>query len=49
MALEITTSDTLAVSTALAADLPIGTTLELRAADGARPTLLLQGETCRHR
>ena len=44
VALEITTSDTLAVSTALAADLPNGTTLELRAADGARPTLLLQDE-----
>ena len=44
VALEITTSDTLAVPSALAADLPDGTTLELRAADGTRPTLLLQGE-----
>jgi hypothetical protein len=44
VALEITTSDTLAVPTALAADLPNGTTLELRAAQGARPTLVLQGE-----
>jgi hypothetical protein len=44
VALEITSSDTLAVPTALAADLPNGTTLELRAADGARPTLLLEDE-----
>jgi hypothetical protein len=44
VALEITTSDTLAVPSAFAADLPDGTTLELRAADGTRPTLLLQGE-----
>ncbi|MGH2884801.1 MAG: hypothetical protein ACRDPA_19215, partial [Solirubrobacteraceae bacterium] len=44
VALEISSSDTLAVPTALAADLPAGTTLELRAADGARPTLLLQSE-----
>jgi hypothetical protein len=29
---------------ALTVDLPAGTTLELRAADGARPTLLLSGE-----
>ena len=31
-------------SLALAVDLPAGCTLELRAADGARPTLLLSGE-----
>jgi hypothetical protein len=44
VALEITTSDTLVLTAALAADLPAGTTLELRAADGARPTLLLGEE-----
>ncbi|WP_213956950.1 hypothetical protein [Variovorax sp. dw_954] len=43
VALEITGSATLA-SPALAVDLPAGTTLELRAADGARPTLLLAGQ-----
>ena len=44
VALEVTTSDTVALTTALAADLPAGTTFELRAADGARPTLLLKDE-----
>jgi hypothetical protein len=44
VALELTASDTLVPGSALAADLPARTTLELRAADGARPTLLLADE-----
>jgi hypothetical protein len=44
VALEIAASDTLILTAALTADLPAGTTLELRAADGARPTLLLEDE-----
>jgi hypothetical protein len=44
VALEITGSDTLVLTSALTADLPAGTTLELRAADGVRPTLLLADE-----
>ena len=43
VALEITNSQTYAVS-ALNIDLAAGSTLEIRAADGARPTLLLDGE-----
>jgi hypothetical protein len=43
-AVEISTDDTLALTTALTADLPAGKTLELRAADGRRPTLLLADE-----
>jgi len=43
VALEITTSETLTLPAAdsLGIDLPSGTTLEFRAADGARPTLQL--------
>ncbi|MFP3681812.1 hypothetical protein SB725_32510, partial [Pseudomonas sp. SIMBA_041] len=41
IAIEIATSATLTMTGPLAVDLPAGTTLELRAADGARPTLLL--------
>ncbi len=46
VALEITTSETLTLPAAdsLGIDLPSGTTLEFRAADGARPTLLLNTE-----
>jgi hypothetical protein len=45
-AVQLTASDTYPQTgtLALAIDLPAGTTLELRAADGARPTLLLSGE-----
>jgi hypothetical protein len=44
-ALEITNSDTHAIdSGGLKIDLPAGTTVELRAAQGNRPTLLLDGE-----
>ncbi|HEY2014390.1 MAG TPA: hypothetical protein VGH38_12860, partial [Bryobacteraceae bacterium] len=44
VAVEITSSDTLAVPGPLSIDLPAGTTVELRAADGTVPTLLLTGE-----
>ena len=46
VALEIPDSATYTISSfgQLIIDLPKGTTLELRAADGARPTLLLDGE-----
>ena len=44
VALELSGSDTQPLPGALTVDLPGGTTLELRAADGARPTLLLDGE-----
>jgi len=44
VALEITASVAFTETAALTVDLPAGTTLELRAADGARPTLLLDGE-----
>jgi hypothetical protein len=43
-AIEITGSDTYSATGTLTVDLPAETTLELRAADGARPTLLLDGE-----
>jgi hypothetical protein len=44
-ALEIDSSETFAVTGgALSVDLPAGTTLEFRAHDGCRPTLLLDGE-----
>jgi hypothetical protein len=47
VAVEIATSETYpndGTPLVLSVDLPAGTTLELRAADGARPTLLLDGE-----
>jgi hypothetical protein len=46
IAVEITTSGVYPVpgSPSLAVDLPAGTTIELRAADGSRPTLVLSGE-----
>jgi hypothetical protein len=46
IALEITNSDTIMLNTAtpLTVDLPAGTSVELRAADGARPALLLDEE-----
>jgi hypothetical protein len=46
VALEFTSSGTFTLSggAPLTIDLPAGTTLELRAADGARPTLLLDNE-----
>jgi len=46
VAIEITNSHTYPESgtLSLAVELPAGTTLELRAADGVRPTLLLDGE-----
>ena len=44
IALEIASSDAYAITGGLAVDLPQGTTLEVRAADGARPTILLGGE-----
>jgi hypothetical protein len=44
VAVEVAGSGTQTMSAALAVDLPAGTTLELRAADPARPTLLLDGE-----
>jgi hypothetical protein len=44
-ALEVTTSHTYTLAAGvLEADLPTGSTLEFRAADGNRPTLLLDGE-----
>ena len=44
-ALEIIGSETITVTTgALVVDLPAGTTFELRAQDGCRPTVLLDGE-----
>ena len=43
-AVEIAGSETIALTTALSIDLPANTTLELRAAAGARPTVLLQNE-----
>jgi hypothetical protein len=45
VALEITTSETYTVTTgSLSVDLPAGTTLEVRAAVGTNPTVLLDGE-----
>ena len=44
VAVEVTGSDRLSMASALTVDLPAGTTLELRAADPSRPTLLLDGE-----
>jgi hypothetical protein len=44
IAVEIAGSQTLILTAPLAIDLPAGTTLELRAAANARPTLLLDGE-----
>lgn len=44
VAIEITGSETYRQTGGLNAALPAGTTLELRAADGARPTILLNGE-----
>jgi hypothetical protein len=43
IAIEVSGSGTQIMTGPLSADLPAGTTLELRAADGARPTLLLDG------
>jgi hypothetical protein len=44
VALEITDSENYSPPGGLSVNLPAGTTLEFRAADGARPTLLLNGE-----
>ena len=44
VAVEVADSNTLADDRAAHVDLPAGATLELRAADGARPTLVLDGE-----
>jgi hypothetical protein len=44
VAIEIAGSETYQQTGGLNAALPAGTTLELRAADGARPTILLNGE-----
>jgi hypothetical protein len=44
IAVEVTGSSALAMAGALNVDLPAGSTLELRAADPARPILLLDGE-----
>jgi hypothetical protein len=44
VAVEVAVSDTWPMAGPLSVDLPAGTTLELRAADPARPTLLLDGE-----
>jgi hypothetical protein len=44
IAIEFADSDTHAITGGLTVDLPQGTTLEIRAADGARPTILLGGE-----
>ncbi len=44
VAVEVAGSDTWSMAGPLSVDLPAGTTLELRAADPARPTLLLDGE-----
>jgi hypothetical protein len=44
VAIEITDGDTYSAAGGLTADLPPGTTLELRAADETRPTILLNGE-----
>ena len=44
VAVEIAGSDTWSMAGPLSVDLPAGTTLELRAADPTRPTLLLDGE-----
>ena len=46
VALEINSSETFTVTTAgaLSVDLPAGTTVEFRARDGCRPTLMLDGE-----
>jgi hypothetical protein len=44
VAVELAGSQIVSLPAPLAVDLPAGTTLELRAADGARPTLLLAGE-----
>jgi hypothetical protein len=44
VAIEIADSETYRQTGGLNAALPAGTTLELRAADGARPTILLNGE-----
>ena len=44
VALEITDSQIYPQSAGLSVNLPAGTTLEFRAADGTRPTLLLNGE-----
>jgi hypothetical protein len=44
IAIEFKDSDACAITGGLTVDLPQGTTLEVRAADGARPTLLLGGE-----
>jgi hypothetical protein len=44
VALELAGSVPYPLASGLEADLPAGTTLELRAADGARPTILLDGE-----
>lgn len=43
-ALELSGSETIALATAFSVDIASGCTLELRARDGARPTLLLNGE-----
>ena len=44
IAVEIAGSDAHPIAGGLSVDLPKGTTLEVRAADGARPTILLGGE-----
>ena len=44
VAVEVASSGVFTLSGGLAVDLPAGTTLELRAADLSRPTLLLDGE-----
>jgi hypothetical protein len=44
VAVEVAGSDAWSMAGPLSVDLPSGTTLELRAADPARPTLLLDGE-----
>ena len=44
VALEIATSGTSLLTAPLAVDLPAGATLELRGAESARPTILLDGE-----
>ncbi len=44
IAVQLAGSGTYAIAGGLAVDLPKGTTLEVRAADGARPTILLGGE-----
>ena len=44
IAVELANSDAYTIAGSLIVDLPKGTTLEVRAADGARPTILLGGE-----